>query len=769
MVRFVAFLLFAAISFGSLGQSVGLVLSGGGAKGIAHIGVIEALEKNNIPIDYVGGTSMGAIVSALYAIGYTPQEMKDLLGSEDFLSWSTGDIDPEKQFYYKIKEDRPDWMSVSFVKQKGGFKPQLPTNLVSPEQMDLRFMQFLSPSAAGAGYNFDSLMVPFFCVASDVYRKKPVVFRRGELPAAVRSSMTFPGYFKPLMIDSTLLFDGGMENNFPVDIMDSVFKPDIIIGSTVAKNPPRPDPDDLFMQLENIFMKATDYSVPENGVLIAPDVSGFGIMDFQYYDSLRNQGFHAAMEKMDSIKTLIKRRVSPAILNMKRGSFKAKAKPFLIKNIFITGVDQLTANYVLKNILRNRAVLTFEEFEKEYFKLLSDKQVTSLYPKVVFNEESGYFDLYLEVKTKDEIRVSLGGNVASNLRSMGFLGVDYAYQKKNAIAWQANAWLGRFYAAFNGSLRIDFPPRNIAKERKITPFFVRFSGTSQTWDYFKATNDWFVDDITPARFSQQEQYLSIDLGRPSGNRGILSSGYSFGDNSDYYFQSNIIERDDTADRTLFSYSTLHTTYEYSTLNYKQYPTHGLYLLGRAKYVTGQEQYTPGSSGLELQGDDFSQGHSWVQFECELEYYRKVSNRFVMGLEGDLFLSNKDFFSNGLASLISAKGFTPFPQSRVHFLESFKANNFMAFGVMPIFNIWEGLHLRSGIYIFQPYKAIVANSFVPQYSKVLPDPKLMANLALVLQTPVGPIAVSGAYFQQEDQQLYFQVNFGYVLFRPKGIH
>ena len=177
-------------------QKIGLVLSGGGARGIAHIGVIKALEDNNIPVDYVTGTSMGAIVGSLYAMGYSPDDIAAVLKSEDFKRWSTGELDPEYVYYYRNADPKPIIAELSFnPKQLDSinFRPTfLPTNIVSPRQMNYAFVELFSRANALAKGNFDNLFVPFRCIACDIYRKEAVVFRSGSLGDAVRASMTFP-------------------------------------------------------------------------------------------------------------------------------------------------------------------------------------------------------------------------------------------------------------------------------------------------------------------------------------------------------------------------------------------------------------------------------------------------------------------------------------------------------------------------------------------------------------------------------------------------
>ena len=166
-------LLFAALQIG-YAQKVGLVLSGGGAKGAAHIGVIKALEENGIPIDYITGTSAGAIVGSLYAMGYTPEEMVELMLSEEFSYWQTGTVENEYKYYFKRPDPTPEFGHFSIdmtdsLQVKASFLPQ---SLINPIQMNQAFMALFSQATAKAGWNFDNLFVPFRCVASDIYSKK---------------------------------------------------------------------------------------------------------------------------------------------------------------------------------------------------------------------------------------------------------------------------------------------------------------------------------------------------------------------------------------------------------------------------------------------------------------------------------------------------------------------------------------------------------------------------------------------------------------------
>lgn len=136
------------------------------------------------------------------------------------------------------------------------------------------------------------MFVPFRAVASDVYHKRPVIFEKGDLGDAVRASMSFPFVFKPIEIDSVLLYDGGIYNNFPIDVMKKDFNPDIIIGSNVSSNPEKPKEDNLMAQIENMVMQKTDYKIKEeDGILIDFNLKEYNLLDFPKADQIFKTGY----------------------------------------------------------------------------------------------------------------------------------------------------------------------------------------------------------------------------------------------------------------------------------------------------------------------------------------------------------------------------------------------------------------------------------------------------------------------------------------------
>ena len=297
--------LFLIISFSFLvflqlqAQKVGLVLSGGGAPGMAHIGVIKALEENNIPIDYITGTSIGAFIGGLYASGYSPDEMIRFFKSSDFKKLKKIELKFPKKYFF-------------------------PTHVVKPQRIQTGLEKLTCQATKHSGGNFDSLFVPFRCVASDVYRKEPFIFCRGDLATAIRASMTFPFVFEATRVDNRLLFDGGIYNNFPVNIMQESFHPDFMIGSVVAYNPPPADPNDMLMQLQNMIINPTNYTIPDSlGIVLNFDLKKNSMFDFSNVDSLVNIGYVETLKQIETIKLKIQRRISTNEINQKRVLFRS--------------------------------------------------------------------------------------------------------------------------------------------------------------------------------------------------------------------------------------------------------------------------------------------------------------------------------------------------------------------------------------------------------------------------------------------------------------
>ena len=196
---------------------IGLVLGGGGAKGAAHAGALQIIEEVGIPIDYIAGTSIGSIVGGLYACGYRSKQIQDMFLSQEWASLLTDRSDSLRHKIYGKDKDGVGYVFGFPVHRKGTNKADESKGIIRGdniiELLDSMLGQYKDPM------NFDNLPIPFRCVAANMEKKEEVVFKEGKLSTAMRSSMSIPGVFKAVTLDSLELLDGGMLNNLPVDIV----------------------------------------------------------------------------------------------------------------------------------------------------------------------------------------------------------------------------------------------------------------------------------------------------------------------------------------------------------------------------------------------------------------------------------------------------------------------------------------------------------------------------------------------------------------------
>lgn len=755
-------ILFVLMPISAHSQKVGLVLSGGGAKGLAHIGVIQALEENDIPIDYVTGSSIGAIIGSLYAIGLSPQEMDSAFRSQQFRNWYRGKIDEYNKHFYKQYEMRPDMLNLNFEWKDSTIKPILPTNLVPTQPMDFGFLNIYARPSAACEYDFDKLMIPFRCVASDVYNDCAIILGAGHLGTAVRASMTFPFYFRPISIDNRVLFDGGIQNNFPQDVMRRDFNPDMIIGHKVSNLGQDIEEDDLMSQIENMIMGGnTNYHIPDSlGLLIENDFKDISLLDFQELDRLKQRGYEACMAVMPEIKERVQRRVPKDSVDAKRTRFKKKYPRFLIDNIYIQGVNRNQQEYIRRSLKQNKKLLDLAQFEEAYYRLIADNQIESARPVTKYNPETGFFDLYLNIRQERKYNLLFGTNISSTSVNQAFVGLEYKYLNRNAYYFDANLHFGRLYTSFQAGSRIDFPHK--------LPIYMKAKITNNRLDFFKSSTNPFFLDQKPAYLIQNETYFKLDMGFPMGVKSKMEIGGTLARNKDDYYQNNIFLQTDTADITRFDLVSGHITYERKTLDYKQYPTNGFHTLVQARYITGKERHIPGTTAQE--DNEFTGNHQWLSAKLIHENYLPLSEWYSLGSFFSLNISNKPLFHNHTSSLLTAPAFNPTPHSKTLFLKNFRANNYASLGLRNIFNLTNSLHMRLEGYVFFPYQKILRESsgFLPYYSEPMTYYHYAGDAALVYQSPVGPVAFSINYYDEERYKWFFMFHFGYILFNERSL-
>ncbi|MDR1436763.1 MAG: patatin-like phospholipase family protein [Candidatus Symbiothrix sp.] len=758
-VIFLIPILFLSISF-AFPQKVGLTLSGGGAKGAVHIGVIKALEENNIPIDYIAGTSVGAIVGSLYAMGYSPEEMLAFFLSDNFYYWQTGKVEENHLFYFRKKRDEPDFMKIN-VPFKDSLKINtiLPNNIINPIQLNQAVIQIYAQASAQCRNDFDRLFVPFLCVASDIYNKKAVIFRNGDLGNAVRASMTFPFVFKPILKDTIPLFDGGIYDNFPIKPTKEAWHPDFIIGSSVNSNKKiKPTEHSLYEQMENMIIQRNSYELlPEEGILLNFKLEDVGLLDFNKSAILYEIGYRTAMEKMDSIKARIKQRVPMAEIEAKRIEYKASLPKLIFRNIYITGTSDAQKIYIENQIRRdNDKEFTFSDFKKTYFHLLTNSKIKEILPHAVYDPENQVFDLYLDIQMNDEITIAFGGNVSSLSANQIYLGLNYQSMTEIFSNFNLDLQLGNAYSGFvlEGKVEIPF----------VIP--LDFSGfLAYNYRKYYESKKLFIDTDIATFIRQKEIFGKLGLGLPFQNRAKIDLLLGIGELEDQYYQATHNYRTANFDRSTYNLFNAGIYYTKNSLNAKQYPVEGHNHQLFAQYIYGKETFSTSEGSLIKSSND----QSYLQISVCYNNYHAISRKFSFGYILEGVLSSKNLWSNYTASVLQAPAFTPTPHSKLVFNEAFRANQYLAGGLIPIWKMNRTVHLRGDFDVFFPVYPIIRGELnTGSYGKSFTKPAYLGEISLVAQLPFMSISLFGNYYSYPKENWNFGLNIGYLIFGPKFI-
>ena len=744
-------------------QKVGLVLSGGGAKGMTHIGIIRALEENNIPIDYITGTSMGAIIGSLYAMGYSPDDMEALLRSEDFKRWYSGQIEPEYGYYFKQNRPTPEFFNIRFsFKDSLHIKPQiLPTSMVNPIQMNLVFVELFARAAAACNGDFNHLFVPFRCIASDVYNKRPLIMRKGDLGDAVRASMSFPFVFKPIEIDSVLAYDGGIYNNFPTDIMREDFRPGVIIGSVVAANPGKPKENDLMSQLENMIMQKTDYTLPDSlGIVMTFKYDDVSLLDFDRLQELHDIGYNRTISLMDSIKSRIHRRTSAENVRLRRLVYRSNLPQFRFRDIYIEGANPQQQAYIKKEFHdEDHEVFTYEDLKRGYFRLLSDNMISEIIPHAVYDPKTDLYSLHLKVKMEDNFSVRMGGSVSTTSSNQIYLGLGYQnlnyYSKEITLDGQ----IGKVYNNAQLMAKIDLPTR--------VPTSYRLIASLSTFDYYKK-DKLFSKNDKPSFNSKDERFVKLMVALPflANKRAEISIGY--GKLQDNYFQSNVINFDkDRSDRSTYNLLGGAIGFYGSTLNARQYATKGYFEKLVAQVFTGKEKFIPGNpTETSFTTKD---RQSWLQISYMKYAYHTMAPKFTLGWMAEMLYSSKNFSENYAATMLQAADFSPTPHSKIMYNEAFRANQFLAAGIKPIFVFNDMFQVRSELYGFMPIFPIKKNALnKAYYGKAFSRFEYLGEISVICQLPFGAISAYVNHYSSPKKEWNVGLTLGWQLFNYRFI-
>ncbi|MEP2669860.1 MAG: patatin-like phospholipase family protein [Cyclobacteriaceae bacterium] len=755
-------IIFISVLLSAHAQKVGVVLSGGGAKGLAHIGVLKALEENEIPIDYVVGTSMGGIIAGAYAAGMSPAQIEDIALSKEFLGWISGDLEEGYNYQYSKKEDYPSFVRFN-VSLDSAYGFLLNSSIASDLSLNFALAQMFAQASAISKNNFDSLFVPLRVVAADIFTQTDVVLKKGVLSDALRATQTVPFFYHPIKVDNKYLFDGGVYNNFPIDVMQKDFNPEIIIGSNVSTKVFEEypyDEDDKLISKSLLYMlldKSDPARVPENGIYIQPNLRLYTAFDFKYAKSMIDSGYRQTLRQIDDIKGKIPERKTCESVAIARNLFNSDARPWIVEDVKFNKFNSKQRRYFNRVFQNGKRPLYFSDLKKGYFKLVSEDYFKNVYPSIVYDTTSDAFNFILSRRPQNNFQIDFGGVIATRSFSTMFLGLHYYYFNRALIHSSLNFYAGSFMKSAEVKYRMDLP--------NFGQFYIEPQATFNAWDYLEG-KDVVIDKFSPTVLDRIDRKVGVSIGFPLGRQYKAALHGFYINNDDKYINSDILTSIDTLDVIKLNGFRTGVSLTTGTLNRKQYPSAGKSFSFVADWFSVKEKYAPGSTSNINQ--NVEENRSWIRGRVTLQQYFK-SGIYSSGYYLDGVISNQPLFTNYQGSLINAPGFYPIQDSKTLLLQNFRAFNYVAGGWRNVFNIRNKLDFRLEAYVFKPFEAIIEGQ---NQEGVLDDSFDKIFLAgtggMVYHSTVGPISLSVNYYDDPENQWGVLLHVGFLLFNKTSM-
>ena len=357
---------------------IGLVLSGGGAKGLAHIGVLKVIDSLGVKIDYIAGTSMGAIIGGLYASGYSGNQLDSIFHEIDFDKLINDDLPRASKAFFERDNSEKYAVTLPF----DNLKVKLPSAL-SRGQNTYSLLSRLTLHVAEIT-NFNQLPIPFFCIATNIETGKQLVLETGNLTQSIMASGALPSLFQPVKINDAVLIDGGVVNNYPIDELASAL--------------------DVLSQINNFrTIKAMENKIKQTDVYIKPNIKDFNVVSFDEGTKIIKAGKYAALSKLNILRTLQSKTKKPS-LNIKN------IDSLTLNTITIEGVEKYTRAYVLGKLkLKSNEKISYKDFTRGVNNLVATNNFDSFQYELNKTEDKEGYDLAANLEeTKTTTFLKLG-------------------------------------------------------------------------------------------------------------------------------------------------------------------------------------------------------------------------------------------------------------------------------------------------------------------------------------------------------------------------
>ena len=513
---FLLILLVPLAGFAETQPRTGLVLSGGAARGLAHIGVLKALEEQGVQIDAIAGTSMGAVIGGLYAAGYSVDELEKLALELDWQQVLSDDP-PREDIPFRRKQDDRDFL----VKRKLSFRDDgslgLPLGVIQGQNLALLLERLLVH--ASDIRDFDRLPIPFRAVATDIANDKKVIFRSGHLPQAIRASMSIPAVFAPVEIDGRLLVDGGMVDNVPMDVARDMGVDRLIVVDIGTPLLPREQlltvVDVLNQSITMMTRRNSEAQLatlrPED-LLVQPMLAAFGSTDFGRAEQLIDAGYRAADALGGRLATMRSESGGNLSLSLARS---AEPRTPLITAVRIEN-DSKVGDAVIRRHIRQQVGkrLDVQDLQKDMGTLYGLDYFEQVEYRIVHGKPGNTLVVTAREKRSGTDYLRLGINLSDDFRGDSAFNIGASF-RKNGINELGAEWLTRlqlgdrqeffseFYQPLDAGSRWFVAPNLIAQAQNVEAI---------------------LDNDPIAEYRLQRYGYGLSLGRQIANNGEIRFG-----------------------------------------------------------------------------------------------------------------------------------------------------------------------------------------------------------------------------------------------------
>lgn len=500
---------------------IGVVLSGGGAKGAAHVGVLKILEEHNIPVDYIAGTSIGAYVAGMYSLGYSASEVEAIMMGVD---WDSGysDTIPRNILSYRDKQLRDRYNIPLNIGYNEG-QVRAPSGLLRGQTMSQLLRQ--STDLVQQFGNFDDLAIPYRAVATDLETSLPVVICHGSMVKAMQASATVPGALQPAQIDGKLLVDGGIANNMPVDVVKAMGADIIIavdIGSPLVKKDKLDSTIAVLDQLSNFLTNASTEKqkllLTDKDVLIRPAIDALSTTDFTIMPLALTLGKEAANGQLDKLSSMS---VSPEEYAAYVEAKQAKGKLLMadvrhsVNEIVFDNQSKVSLNLLTEtlNIKPGQAV-SKDELNEALKRIYSLNKFERVDAEFVEAEDGRVLTVTTKAKSWGPNYFQLGFNWEDDFNSESAISFDMAYTMTD-LTFNGGEWRNEIKLGMEKLFATEFY-QPLDRDQQ---FFsrARYQYDTRNWDLYDNNNRLLT-------FDKKTHTIELGIGYNYTSQGTIELG-----------------------------------------------------------------------------------------------------------------------------------------------------------------------------------------------------------------------------------------------------